>query len=299
MHVWLQSAKKEKRKALKGENTVEEDVKKTRNDGNIKEEKKKKERNLNVDVNDGDDGQSAGELKVEKRKGDRKEKKPKISKNKGEEGGIDNDKVKGKEAKTKSKKEKKEKKKDKKKKGIRVEDIDSKNHKADGKMEDPGAQIKKIKEEKASKKRKSTEEQPFGDTGNETSNSPLITSPSSTHPAKKVKFNNANQDTIATTLNEDYDGYSSGGKQSNGGTAAKAFQRVKADEWLGKKGSWDNSYEGTFGQDGWGYKAQQILGQVRGKDFRHEKTKKKRGSYRGGTISSEAVYSYKFESDDE
>lgn len=50
-----------------------------------------------------------------------------------------------------------------------------------------------------------------------------------------------------------------------GGTAAKAFQRVKADEWLGKKGSWDNSYEGTFGQGGWGYKAQQILGAVRGK----------------------------------
>jgi hypothetical protein len=31
---------------------------------------------------------------------------------------------------------------------------------------------------------------------------------------------------------------------------------------------------------GWGFKAQQTLGQVRGKDFRHEKTKKKRGSYR-------------------
>ena len=87
-----------------------------------------------------------------------------------------------------------------------------------------------------------------------------------------------------------------GGRQ---GTAAKAFQRVKADEWLNKKGSWDNSYEGTFGQAGWGFKAQQILGQVRGKDFRHEKTKKKRGSYRGGLIDSNAVCSYKFDSDDE
>ena len=49
------------------------------------------------------------------------------------------------------------------------------------------------------------------------------------------------------------------------GTAAKAFQRVKAEEWLGKKGSWDNTYVGTFGKDGYGWKAQEILGQVRGK----------------------------------
>ena len=83
------------------------------------------------------------------------------------------------------------------------------------------------------------------------------------------------------------------------GSAAKAFQRVKADDWIGKKGSWDNSYEGTFGQAGWGFKAQQILGKVRGKDFRHEKTKKKRGSYRGGLIDSNAICSYKFDSDDD
>jgi hypothetical protein len=50
---------------------------------------------------------------------------------------------------------------------------------------------------------------------------------------------------------------------------------------------------------GWGFKAQQVLGQVRGKDFRHEKTKKKRGSYRGGNIDPSATFSYKFESDDE
>lgn len=50
---------------------------------------------------------------------------------------------------------------------------------------------------------------------------------------------------------------------------------------------------------GWGYKAQQVLGQVRGKDFRHEKTKKKRGSYRGGQIDPHATFSFKFDSDDE
>ena len=38
--------------------------------------------------------------------------------------------------------------------------------------------------------------------------------------------------------------------------------------------------------------------QVRGKDFRHEKTKKKRGTYRGGVIDN-AVNSVKFDSDGE
>lgn len=50
---------------------------------------------------------------------------------------------------------------------------------------------------------------------------------------------------------------------------------------------------------GWGFKAQQVLGAVRGKDFRHEKTKKKRGSYKGGNIDPQATFSYKFESDNE
>lgn len=42
-----------------------------------------------------------------------------------------------------------------------------------------------------------------------------------------------------------------------------------------------------------------MLGAVRGKDFRHEKTKKKRGSYKGGAIDPQATFSYKFESDEE
>ncbi len=37
---------------------------------------------------------------------------------------------------------------------------------------------------------------------------------------------------------------------------------MKAEEWLGKKGAWDNSYEATFGSSGWGAGAQAILGQV-------------------------------------
>jgi hypothetical protein len=116
--------------------------------------------------------------------------------------------------------------------------------------------------------------------------------PERERPAKKLKKEKEPKDV---------GGYSSGGGEGSGreGTAAKAFQRVKAEEWLGKKGSWDNSYVGTFGTDGWGFKAQQVLGQVRGKDFRHEKTKKKRGSYRGGAIDVGARCSYKFDSDED
>ena len=40
------------------------------------------------------------------------------------------------------------------------------------------------------------------------------------------------------------------------------------------------------------------MNQVRGKDFRHEKTKKKRGTYRGGAIDG-GVRSFKYASDDE
>lgn len=55
---------------------------------------------------------------------------------------------------------------------------------------------------------------------------------------------------------------------SNGKEAPRAFQRVKAEEWLDKKGAWDNSYEGTFGNSGWGAGAQAILGKVIfGSDF--------------------------------
>lgn len=50
--------------------------------------------------------------------------------------------------------------------------------------------------------------------------------------------------------------------ESRVGRGPRAFQRVKAEEWLDKKGAWDNSYGATFGSDGWGAGAQAILGQV-------------------------------------
>ncbi|XP_038880606.1 nucleolar and coiled-body phosphoprotein 1-like isoform X2 [Benincasa hispida] len=92
-------------------------------------------------------------------------------------------------------------------------------------------------------------------------------------------------------------------KRSNGSTEPKtinAFQRVKldavtfADEKLA-----DNSYWAKGGAEtGYGAKAQEVLGQVKGRDFRHEKTKKKRGSYRGGVIDLQS-HSVKFNYSDD
>ena len=49
-----------------------------------------------------------------------------------------------------------------------------------------------------------------------------------------------------------------------------------------------------FGADGYGAKANKVLSTVRGKDFRHEKTKRKRGTYTGGNITM-ASNSFKYE----
>ncbi|KAK9099787.1 hypothetical protein Scep_023217 [Stephania cephalantha] len=83
--------------------------------------------------------------------------------------------------------------------------------------------------------------------------------------------------------------------------AATPFQRVKVDQVeFADDRLQDNSYWAKDGAEtGYGAKAQEVLGQVRGRDFRHEKTKKKRGSYRGGQIDQQS-HSIKFQySDDE
>lgn len=83
-------------------------------------------------------------------------------------------------------------------------------------------------------------------------------------------------------------------------TGALAFKRVHVNkvEYADIRLK-DNSYWAKDGAgDGYGAKAQEVLGLVRGRDFRHEKTKKKRGSYRGGAIDLQS-HSIKFEASDE
>ena len=72
------------------------------------------------------------------------------------------------------------------------------------------------------------------------------------------------------------------------------FRRVKSENVHIKKAELrDNSYKEV---DTWGNKANKDLIVTQGKSFRHEKTKKKRGSYRGGQINV-GVNSVKFDSD--
>jgi len=60
----------------------------------------------------------------------------------------------------------------------------------------------------------------------------------------------------------------------------------------------DNRFESKGGASGsYGEKAHRDLIQVKGKGFRAEKTKKKRGSYRGGTIDLQS-HSIKFDNSD-
>jgi len=111
--------------------------------------------------------------------------------------------------------------------------------------------------------------------------------------APKMKMGSA---ASGAGLEAEANGHHNGGYDDGyGGTGAKAFKRVDVDKWMGKVGSQDNSYRAAFGDGGWGAGANQILSRVRGKDFRHEKTKKKRGSYRGGVIDVHGVNSIKFE----
>ena len=73
------------------------------------------------------------------------------------------------------------------------------------------------------------------------------------------------------------------------------FRRVKSEEVYVDPRLRDNSYDAKSGAaGGYGQKANEILIHTKGKSFRHEKTKKKRGTYIGGEID-QSVHSIKFD----
>mmetsp|Transcript_27352 Transcript_27352/g.31280 ORF Transcript_27352/g.31280 Transcript_27352/m.31280 type:complete len:229 (-) Transcript_27352:1558-2244(-) len=89
-------------------------------------------------------------------------------------------------------------------------------------------------------------------------------------------------------------------------SAGKPFQRVDDQFWgevaLKDGGAMaNNSYEGAFGEQGFGARASSKLLQVRGKRFQHEKTKAKR-SYNGFARTGQGIQmdsnSTKFQYDD-
>lgn len=88
-------------------------------------------------------------------------------------------------------------------------------------------------------------------------------------------------------------------KKSKLKRSGSSFRRVKEEDIvIKKKELTDNTFEAKQGADDYGFKANQILKFTKGKSFRHEKTKKKRGTYKGGAINM-GVTSIKFDSDSE
>ena len=78
----------------------------------------------------------------------------------------------------------------------------------------------------------------------------------------------------------------------------ESFRRVISEDVDVRGDLVDNTFEGKRGSIGdWGEKANYDLKHTKGKSFRHEKTKKKRGSYRGGAINT-SVNSIKFDGSD-
>jgi len=78
---------------------------------------------------------------------------------------------------------------------------------------------------------------------------------------------------------------------------SESFRRVKEEDIvINKQELRNNTFEAKEGADGYGYMANQVLKFTKGKSFRHEKTKKKRGTYKGGEINM-GVTSIKFDSD--
>jgi len=76
------------------------------------------------------------------------------------------------------------------------------------------------------------------------------------------------------------------------------FRRVISEDVYVPNSLKDNSFEAKIGSRGdWGEKANLDLKHTKGKSFRHEKTKKKRGGYKGGNINT-SVNSIKFDDSD-
>jgi len=88
-------------------------------------------------------------------------------------------------------------------------------------------------------------------------------------------------------------------KKKKKATVNSPFQRVKEEDVkISNPRLADNSFYAKKG-DSWGEKANQDLIVTRGKDFRHAKTKKKKGTYRGSGSLDMGVNSIKFHSDEE
>lgn len=134
---------------------------------------------------------------------------------------------------------------------------------------------------------------------------PKPEAPAVAEPKKDKKKKKAEPEPAAEEANVDEeptdDSELNGNEKSNsrpGSRGNTPFRRVIAEEIEVDPRLLDNSFWSKKG-DEWGAKANEDLIITRGKGFRHAKTKKKRGSYKGGAVDM-GVNSVKFNySDDE
>jgi len=162
-----------------------------------------------------------------------------------------------------------------------------------------------VDDEKPSKKSKSTKKEAKQTSDNEEDAQEVDEEPVKKKDKKKKQ---TVEDRDEDDKGEEVDAKNStpSSKQKKGG-ATTPFKRIKEEDvsYMKVKGGKseverlrDNTFE-SKGGDVFGAKASEILVSVRGKDFRHEKNKKKKGTYRGGPIDMNSN-SIKFEeSEDE
>eukprot|EP01098_Paradermamoeba_levis_P005754 TRINITY_DN2403_c0_g2_i1.p1 TRINITY_DN2403_c0_g2~~TRINITY_DN2403_c0_g2_i1.p1 ORF type:complete len:348 (+),score=138.75 TRINITY_DN2403_c0_g2_i1:83-1045(+) len=241
-----------------------------------KKETPKKETEKKEDSEDSDSDSDSESESEEESKEDQKKKKGKEAQKK-EDKGKDKEKVKEKENGKKDKKEEEKK----------------------------GKEKEKEKEEKGKKKEKETKGKKTKDSDSESSDSSESESESdsgseSEASAKKTpKKQKAEPSTPSSTKVESTPTTPTTPKtpsQDQRRLSTERFQRVKAEEvTFVKPELQDNSFQAKG--ESWGAKANAVLSTVHGKGFRHEKTKKKRGTYKGGIIST-AVNSIKFDDAD-
>ncbi|KAH0481812.1 MAG: hypothetical protein KVP17_002018 [Porospora cf. gigantea B] len=80
--------------------------------------------------------------------------------------------------------------------------------------------------------------------------------------------------------------------------ARKHFQRIDSSKYQERMLVVDNSYAANYKNDAFAAKAAEELGRVRGRDFRHEKSKKKRAGWRSGGSLTDGSNSFKFPESD-
>ncbi|XP_019442761.1 PREDICTED: suppressor protein SRP40-like isoform X2 [Lupinus angustifolius] len=298
-HKYLEIRAKDTKSSINDEKEQATDVSKNKEEGKSKEKKKKSKIASESHANDVEDNQSElPTLITEKKvKGD-------VS--------ADANVVNG--AKTEKKSKDKKKKKDKKgSQGDAVKQIEDTNDTDSKKDKELDQEVGEEKKKDSKKRKRSTSEENDQNVADRKDDE-----------TKRKKVENLNADLgsdvdqLQKTPNQQANGKTNGHLESAGEklsvqkslksqekgseqkTAKKAFQRVQADKVeFADERLQDNSYWAKDGaESGYGAKAQEILGQVRGRDFRHEKTKKKRGTYRGGQIDLYS-HSVKFNYSDE